>query len=601
MKRFFFSLIALSAAAIGCTQSALVEAPDLLGTEISFSPYTGRTPVTKASSIAQPDDQGNLPAGVVTLAASGGFNIFCYLNNDTEEPYMNGRLVTSSDQGATWSYGSPVLYWPDPSSPSTLSFVAYSANASDYLTNNDTGTSFTFTVPEDVENQVDLLATALQKDLTLNNTPSGSVSLHFKHLLSRVGFKVKATKENNRDITISALTFSGTMPVSGSLNFLAAEGSATPKLAVSTSESLTTYDFLSDPVEFASDTDPVQVVDDENGTYMMIMPHKVTRTFDHKISVTYQVTGMQNPKTAVVDLPSGFEFKPNTAYEFILSIATSAISFSVEETDWTNDTNVSENYPLEPVLPDPVEVNGVKVSRTTATVILNVTNDEFDEVGVVYMPSSSQNWDAATTKSTTVSRAGTYELNIDGLAPDTEYICRAFSKIGNETVIYGSETEYKVFRTQGAVAMEPIDNNNIMTYTATVSATYVGELSTITEQGFCLSEGNETPNLSNSVKLDGSPAEAFSVTFTGLKPITDYSCCAYVKNNKGVVTYSEPVKFTTAPNLGPEPGTDSGSNYDPVDPEKPEENKPGSDNIDPWEGEEDGDGDGEDDGVVDFE
>ena len=583
-------MMALTAVTAGCTQSALVEAPDLLGTEISFSPYTGRTPETKAENIMNAAD----------LAQEGGFNIFCYLNNDTEEPYMDGRLVTSDDKGATWSYGSPVLYWPDPSSPSTLSFVAYSTNATDYLTD-ETNTSFTFTVPADVKNQVDLLATALQKDLTLNNTSSGSVSLHFKHLLSRVGFKVKATQENSRDIKVSSLTFSGTMPVSGSLNLLAAEGTATPKLSVSKTETMTTYDFLSDPQEFDSKTDPVQVVDDENGTYMMIMPHKVTRTYDHKITVNYQVDGMKNPKTAVVDLPSGFEFKPNTAYEFILSIATSAISFSVVESDWTNDTNVSENYPLEPVLPDPVEVNGVKVSRTTATVFLNVTNDEFDEVGVVYMPSSSQNWGDASTKSTAVSRAGTYELNIDGLASDTEYICRAFSMIGNETVIYGSETEYKVFRTQGAVAMDQINNNNIMTYTATVSATYDGELSTITEQGFCLLEGNGTPNLSNSVKLDGSPSATFSVTFTGLKPITEYSCCAYVKNNKGVVTFSDVKNFTTAPNLGPEPGTDSGSNYDPVDPEKPEENNPGSDNIDPWEGEEDGDGDGEDDGVVDFE
>jgi hypothetical protein len=110
-------------------------------------------------------------------------------------------------------------------------------------------------------------------------------------------------------------------------------------------------------------------------------------------------------------------------------------------------------------------------------------------------------------------------------------------------------------------------------------------------------EGNGTPNLSNSVKLDGSPSATFSVTFTGLKPITDYSCCAYVKNNKGVVAFSDVKNFTTAPNLGPEPGTDSGPNNDPVDPE----NKPGSDNIDPWEGEGDSDGDGEDNPDIDFE
>ena len=60
MKRFFFSLIALSAAAIGCTQSALLETPDQFGTEITFSPYTGRTPVTKATSV---ENEADLAAG----------------------------------------------------------------------------------------------------------------------------------------------------------------------------------------------------------------------------------------------------------------------------------------------------------------------------------------------------------------------------------------------------------------------------------------------------------------------------------------------------------------------------------------------------------
>ena len=280
----------------------------------------------------------------------------------------------------------------------------------------------------------------------------------------------------------------------------------------------------------------------------------------------------------------------------ILSIATSAISFSVVESDWTNDTNVSENYPLEPVLPDPVEVIGVKVSRNSATVILTVTDDEFDEVGIEYTPSNSQDWKS---ESVTISRAGTYELNIGNLVVDTEYICRAFSKSGSNVVNYESET---VFRTLGAVAMDQIDNTKILTYTATVSATYEGDLEKVTEQGFCLLVGNGTPNLSNSVKIDDI-GKSFEVTFTELLPITEYSCCAYVKNEKGVPTFSETIRFTTAPNLGSDSESGSGSNYDPVDPEKPEENKPGSDNIDPWEDEEkgDNDGDGEDDGVIEFE
>lgn len=589
MKRFFFSMMALTAVAIGCTQSALVEAPDLLGTEISFSPYTGRTPETKAANIKD----------AAELAADGGFTVFCYLNGDTEDPYMNGRQVSSSDQGATWSYGKPVLYWPDPTSPSTLSFVAYSSNAANYLSDK-TNTSFTFTVPGDVRDQVDLLATALQKDRTLNNTSSGSVELNFKHLLSRVGFKVKASKVSARTITVSALTFSGTMPVSGSLNLLAAENEATPKLTVSATESSPTYEFLTGSVTFESKTDPVQVVDDANGTYMMIMPHKVTSTFDHKITVEYQVEGMQNPKTAVVDLPSGFEFKPNTAYEFVLSIATSAISFDVVETDWNNNSGVSENYPLIPQVPDPVQISGVKVTgRDSATAYLNVTEEGFTEVGVQWAEKDSDDW-------TSVPASGVakqeYTVSITGLTTDTEYVCRSYGKKDGQTITYpANASDYTSFRTQGALAMDEIVSENIKTYTATVSATYEGSLENVLEQGFCLYEGIGTPNLSNSVKVngEGEAAATFSIVFT-VSPITEYSCCAYVKNDKGTVTFSDVKTFTTAPELGPEPGTDSGTNY-PVDPDDPNEDDPGSDNINPWEGEGDGDGDGEDDGVVDFE
>ena len=87
MKRFFFSLIALAAVAASCTQSALVETPDLFGTEVSFSPYTGRTPVTKATQIADAD----------ALNADGGFNILCYLNKGGEDPreYLNARVTKS--------------------------------------------------------------------------------------------------------------------------------------------------------------------------------------------------------------------------------------------------------------------------------------------------------------------------------------------------------------------------------------------------------------------------------------------------------------------------------------------------------------------------
>ena len=203
MKRFFFSLIALSAAAIGCTQSAMLESPGLNGTEISFNPYTGRTPMTKATEITTPQALGVL-----------GFKVLGYLNGDKADPYMNNRTVTSED-GLAWTYGSPVLYWPDKDSPSSLSFVAYSANATNYIQwsaeEGKENTTFTYSVPDNVNDQVDLLATAIQKDLTLNSSSdkvssTGQVKLNFHHLLSRIGFSVYGTQDkSDRFITIKSL------------------------------------------------------------------------------------------------------------------------------------------------------------------------------------------------------------------------------------------------------------------------------------------------------------------------------------------------------------------------------------------------------------
>ncbi|MBR5141512.1 MAG: hypothetical protein IKW55_03435, partial [Bacteroidales bacterium] len=135
MKRFFFSLIALSAAAVGYTQSALLETPENFNQEVSFSPYTGRTPVTKASTIAQPDAEGIMSEEAITLADDGGFNVFGFLTNEdgntTILDAMNNEHVFMGANG--WTYDG-LVYWPDKASKSTMSFVAYSNNAVDYIT-----------------------------------------------------------------------------------------------------------------------------------------------------------------------------------------------------------------------------------------------------------------------------------------------------------------------------------------------------------------------------------------------------------------------------------------------------------------------------------
>ena len=266
MKRFFFSLIALSAVAVGCTQSALLESPVTFNQEVSFSPYTGRTPVTKATSIAQPDDQGKLPAGAVTLAASGGFYVYSYLNQESASKsiYINNEHVTNTD-GNGWVYDH-LVYWPS-ANTSSLDFVAYSANAwgTDYVPDNANtnpkndniawvsgkeGEEFIFTVPDAMESQIDLLATSYQSGYKLGTGVgnNGRVDLQFHHLLSRVGFKVQTT--TSKEVTITGITLTGKMHYQGTLNLLnGAKGAEIPALAVAGEKADKGYSYSIDKKE----------------------------------------------------------------------------------------------------------------------------------------------------------------------------------------------------------------------------------------------------------------------------------------------------------------------------------------------------------------
>ena len=106
MKRFFFSLIALTAAAVGCTQSALLETPDQFGTEITFSPYTGRTPETKAQSIVGAGGDEN----VYGLSEAGGFNVLGFMTKDNTESLYMDKYVDLNTSGV-WDYPG-IVYWP---------------------------------------------------------------------------------------------------------------------------------------------------------------------------------------------------------------------------------------------------------------------------------------------------------------------------------------------------------------------------------------------------------------------------------------------------------------------------------------------------------
>ena len=503
MKRFFFSLIALSAAAIGCTQSALLEAPDLFSTEVSFSPYTGRAPETKATSIE----------GKAGLAANG-FYVYGFLNQTDKEPkvYLENELVSSADEGKgeLWEYTN-IIYWPT-SEGSSLDFVAYSANGVGKGLSGVSENGFTFTVSETVSDQVDLLATAYQAGNTLAR--GSSVNLKFHHLLSRVGFKVQST--TSKEVTITALKFTGDMPTQGTLDFDAAiNRSATDKAIPELQPTVIgtpTYVCLKD-----TDAAPATSGRVPGTEYLMIMPHIVGAEYDnintdelkgsdHHIDVTYVIEGSEDkPRTSRVTLPIGFEFEAGKAYEIVLKISTSSLTFDVQEEDWNTGGNANIN-PNDPPAPEeeeeeeePVENPETQVSYEgltvtlgdltydVATFYLNVNSANYTDegeletytssvyindkrVGISYRKKDSATWTIKILDDSQDAVNGSEYAVRTPLEPSTEYECCSYS------VVYGSYDAKKNWLGQytGEVTYSNATEkrSEILTFTTLSSVTY---------------------------------------------------------------------------------------------------------------------------------
>ena len=570
MKRFFFSLIALAAVAASCTQSALVETPDLNGTEITFNPYTGRTPVTKASAILGADG----------LAGAGGFQVLSLLTKNTATTtYMNG-LVTgaTSGQTTTWTYQGSTAYWPDESTyeTTTLSFVAYSANAlGQYsITEGETTTNanlidwttgktneeFTFHVPTKVSEQIDLLATNYQQGLSLRTNTDGNVTLNFNHLLSRIGFQVVANQDkDNRDITISSLVFTGNIPTQGVLELKAANtADAIPALTY-TDEMVGApeYQLLSEAFITPSSKTAAEITDDVNGRYMMIMPHTANNA---KIKVTYQIEGMSTTRNAVVEIPNTQVFAPGKAYEFILKISTSAITFGVVEEEWNTDHDQSEVD--KPVVPGDNNVLTVVLTSNNTEASVSVKEGEYTQIGIQRKIDDGQ-WADLGDMQGFDAETEAYDFSISTLnAPNTTYSVRAYAINAVGEKVYSKVSTYTTLPNVTTGAASEYESGK----KATLSGTFPsGQGKANVKLGFRYSKSNRTDETTGALTDEPSTLQAAEnvASFSKLveekiSPNVTYYYQAYAENDGGR-KYGEFKSFKT-PILEPSVSTSNATN-----------------------------------------
>lgn len=275
---------------------------------ISWVPYIAREVQTRAVVMD------------LTQLQNNGFGIMGYVHTGTPNyatpNFMNGP-VTWDSSNSQWSY-SPTKYWPNNASQQ-LDFLAYAPYGDDTHIN-VSGSTLTFTVDDNAENQVDLIVATAKNQTRSNN--NGAVELNFRHLLSRLQFDAKAAAGSTSTITIN-VTLTGDFYTQGTVDL----SQDSPQIA-GQSKNSQTYTVNS------------------SSTYLMLMPDA---DFDATFTVSYTITysdnstenGTYNGTLSTANLPSGLA--GGKAYRVILTVATDEILFDVESvTEWGKET-INEN------------------------------------------------------------------------------------------------------------------------------------------------------------------------------------------------------------------------------------------------------------------
>lgn len=178
MKKILLPLVSVMALFCACTENEVVDSPssDL----VSFGTYVGQT--TRASSVGLTE----LKEQHFTVAASyTGADTWAAVGEAATLNFMYNDPVTWNAGAGAWKYDH-MKYWPQ---AGNVSFFAYSPQASANVAFSSAAIagipSFTYTVPDAVADQEDLLA----DQRTDQTRATGTVGFTFDHLLSKIGFK----------------------------------------------------------------------------------------------------------------------------------------------------------------------------------------------------------------------------------------------------------------------------------------------------------------------------------------------------------------------------------------------------------------------------
>ena len=399
MKRFFFTVIALAAVAVSCTKSGLLESPHTYESPISFEPYTGKAPVTKATiETSETIKSGFRVLGFVEGTENAITSTSPYLHKFVRFGDHDGDKGTAQTPTPdTWFY-SGAMYWPE---GKELTFVAYGLNVNGtpaeakgtndaYLEGDAAGvtgqgvkfaqaandyTSYTYTVGATAADHKDLVISPALRNCK-SSDPSGDgpaattngdkvVNIRLYHVLSRIGFKLAVDNDyvvkdgesttpgySNRAITINNVSLTGNFISTGEFNLTSAvsiSGETITYGEVQGTPATTTYSLFSGNQSFTytpngAETSAHNITHDGENRYMMIIPGDPGN--DAKVIVSYQIAGGAPTE---VSLPlkdaSGntIEFEAGKAYEFVFTVSNVAVGFNVDVLPWGTATDIPNN------------------------------------------------------------------------------------------------------------------------------------------------------------------------------------------------------------------------------------------------------------------
>lgn len=222
--------------------------------------------------------------------------------------------------------------------------------------------------------------------------------------------------------------------------------------------------------------------------------------------------------------------------------------FGLASLFWYSCSKKEESKPPVTVPVLAATTAATSITETTASSGGNVTEDGGSTIlarGICYDTLASPTFDNDHPFTSDGAGTGSFTSTLTDLLPGKKYFVRAFATnvIG---IGYGAEISFTTTEL-AAPKLTTTAVSSILDSSATTGGNITDDVGVpVVERGVCWSVTTLSPTVSDNFKAaSGAGAGEFSVSLSGLSPLTIYNIRAYAKNTKGAIGYGSTLQFTT--------------------------------------------------------